>query len=96
MTYFRCTPAESTRADRADRNQIAHRQLCRVNGSKASAGGPRHGHLRRDACGDDRQSTAGRVEALYLAHHILGRQTEGLLDHYHWADEVLRLNGLDN
>jgi pre-rRNA-processing protein TSR3 len=33
------------------------------------------------------------VEALYLAHHILGRSTEGLLDHYRWAEEFLRRNG---
>jgi pre-rRNA-processing protein TSR3 len=34
------------------------------------------------------------VEALYLAHHLLGRPTAGLLDHYHWRAEFLRLNGL--
>ena len=34
------------------------------------------------------------VEALFLAYHILGRPTEGLLDHYHWAEEFLKLNGL--
>jgi pre-rRNA-processing protein TSR3 len=34
------------------------------------------------------------VEALYLAHRLLGRPTEGLLDHYRWADEFLRANGL--
>ena len=34
------------------------------------------------------------VEALYLAYHILGRPTEGLLDHYRWAAEFLAVNGL--
>jgi pre-rRNA-processing protein TSR3 len=34
------------------------------------------------------------VEALYLAHHILGRPTAGLLDHYRWGAEFLRLNSL--
>jgi pre-rRNA-processing protein TSR3 len=34
------------------------------------------------------------VEALFLAYHILGRATEGLLDHYHWAEEFLKRNGL--
>jgi pre-rRNA-processing protein TSR3 len=34
------------------------------------------------------------VEALYLAHHILGRPTTGLLDHYRWAEEFLRQNGI--
>jgi pre-rRNA-processing protein TSR3 len=32
------------------------------------------------------------IEAIYLAHHLLGRPTEGLLDHYHWAAEFLELN----
>jgi pre-rRNA-processing protein TSR3 len=32
------------------------------------------------------------VEALYVAHRILGRPTEGLLEHYHWANEFLALN----
>jgi pre-rRNA-processing protein TSR3 len=34
------------------------------------------------------------VEALFLAHHILGRPTAGLLDHYRWAAEFLAANGL--
>ncbi len=32
------------------------------------------------------------IEALYAALLTLGRDTHGLLDHYHWADEFLRLN----
>ncbi len=32
------------------------------------------------------------IEALYAAYRILGRGTDGLLDHYHWADEFLRIN----
>jgi pre-rRNA-processing protein TSR3 len=32
------------------------------------------------------------VEALYVAHRILGRSTDGLLDHYHWDKEFLALN----
>lgn len=34
------------------------------------------------------------IEAIYVAYSILGRSTTGLLDHYHWADEFLRLNGV--
>jgi pre-rRNA-processing protein TSR3 len=33
------------------------------------------------------------VEALYVAHRILGRSTSGLLDHYHWAPDFLAVNG---
>jgi pre-rRNA-processing protein TSR3 len=44
--------------------------------------------------GTDPGNGLASVEALYLAHHILGRPTAGLLDHYHWRDEFLALNGL--
>ena len=30
------------------------------------------------------------IEALYLSYVILGRDPEGLLDHYHWKEEFLR------
>ncbi len=33
------------------------------------------------------------VEALYAAYRILGRPTDGLLAHYHWADAFLEANG---
>jgi len=33
------------------------------------------------------------IEALYAAFRILGRPTEGLLDHYHWKERFLELNG---
>lgn len=32
------------------------------------------------------------VEALFLAYWILGRETEGLLDHYYWKDLFLSKN----
>jgi pre-rRNA-processing protein TSR3 len=44
--------------------------------------------------GTDPENGLASVEALFLAYHILGRPTDGLLDHYRWADEFLRLNGL--
>ena len=37
---------------------------------------------------DDSRGLAS-VEALYLAYQILGRETEGLLDHYYWKDQFL-------
>jgi len=42
--------------------------------------------------GTDPDNGLASVEALFLAYHLLGRSTEGLLDHYRWADEFLRLN----
>jgi pre-rRNA-processing protein TSR3 len=44
--------------------------------------------------GTDPDHGLATVEALFLAYHILGRPTAGLLDHYHWKAEFLRLNGL--
>jgi pre-rRNA-processing protein TSR3 len=44
--------------------------------------------------GTDPVQGLATVEALFLAYHILGRATAGLLDHYRWADEFLRLNDL--
>lgn len=32
------------------------------------------------------------IEAIYAAYKILGRDTTGLLDDYHWGEEFLRLN----
>ena len=32
------------------------------------------------------------IEAIYAAFRLLGRDTAGLLDHYHWADEFVELN----
>jgi pre-rRNA-processing protein TSR3 len=44
--------------------------------------------------GTDPDNGLASVEALFLAYHLLGRPTEGLLEHYRWAEEFLRLNGL--
>jgi pre-rRNA-processing protein TSR3 len=43
--------------------------------------------------GTDPDNGLASIEALYIAYRVLGRPTEGLLDHYHWRDEFLRLNG---
>jgi pre-rRNA-processing protein TSR3 len=44
--------------------------------------------------GTDPEHGLASVEALFLAYHILGRPTAGLLNHYRWAEEFLRVNGL--
>ncbi len=44
--------------------------------------------------GTDPGNGLASVEALYAAYHILGRPTEGLLDHYRWRDDFLKLNQL--
>jgi len=47
--------------------------------------------IRLSKFGATRTSLAS-IEALYAAYRLLGRDTNGLLDHYRWADEFLRLN----
>jgi pre-rRNA-processing protein TSR3 len=44
--------------------------------------------------GTDPDNGLASIEALYLAYHLLGRPTEGLLDHYRWAEAFLEANGL--
>ena len=56
--------------------------------------GYRTAYPRVSKLGTDPGNGLASVEALFLAHHILGRPTTGLLDHYHWAEEFLRLNGI--
>ncbi|MAG93761.1 MAG: hypothetical protein CMJ48_08440 [Planctomycetaceae bacterium] len=41
---------------------------------------------------DDPDGGLATIEALWLAYHLMGRSTEGLLDAYHWADEFLTIN----
>lgn len=45
-------------------------------------------------CPDPERGLAS-IEALYIAYTILGRDTQGLLDNYHWKDEFLRKNGFN-
>ncbi|MSQ94002.1 MAG: hypothetical protein EXR98_05530 [Gemmataceae bacterium] len=44
--------------------------------------------------GTDPDNGLASIEALYIAYHLMGRPTDGLLDHYHWADQFLAANGL--
>lgn len=44
---------------------------------------------RQDDCSDPTRGLA-TVEALYIAYQILGRDTSGLLENYHWKDEFLQ------
>jgi pre-rRNA-processing protein TSR3 len=54
----------------------------------------RTAYPRRSKRGTDPDNGLASVEALYVAYHILNRPTEGLLDHYPWADEFLKINQL--
>lgn len=41
---------------------------------------------------DDPAGGLATIEALYAAYSLLGRNTDGLLDRYHWAEEFLQRN----
>lgn len=45
---------------------------------------------RSSKLGTDPDNGLATVEALYVAYHILGRPTVGLLDHYRWAEEFVK------
>jgi pre-rRNA-processing protein TSR3 len=56
--------------------------------------GYRTAYPRKSKRGTDPDNGLASVEALYLAYHLLGRPTAGLLDHYLWAKEFLQRNDL--
>lgn len=59
-----------------------------------SLGGWKTAYPRASKLGTDPDNGLASIEALYLAYRLLGRPTEGLFDHYHWAKQFLELNGI--
>jgi pre-rRNA-processing protein TSR3 len=59
-----------------------------------SLSGWRTAYPRVSKLGTDPDNGLASIEALFLAYHLLGRDTAGLLDHYRWAADFLELNGL--
>jgi pre-rRNA-processing protein TSR3 len=55
--------------------------------------GYRTAYPRASKQGTDPDNGLASVEALFVAYHVLGRPTWGLLDHYRWREEFLWLNG---
>ena len=46
---------------------------------------------KQTGCSDPQRGLAS-IEALFLAHLILNRKNDGLLDHYYWKENFLKLN----
>jgi pre-rRNA-processing protein TSR3 len=42
--------------------------------------------------GTDPANGLSSIEALFIAYHLLGRPTAGLLDHYRWGEQFLECN----
>jgi pre-rRNA-processing protein TSR3 len=66
-----------------------------VGVSPRSLHGWRTAYPRVSKLGTDPDNGLASIEALFVAYHLLGRPTDGLLEHYHWADEFRRTNGFD-
>src|SRR5271165_5903038 len=49
--------------------------------------GWRTAYPRVSKLGSDPDNGLASIEALFVAYHLLGRPTTGLLDHYRWAEE---------
>lgn len=45
---------------------------------------------RQTGCLDPDRGLA-TVEAIWLAYHLSGRDTSGLMDHYHWKEQFIRM-----
>lgn len=50
---------------------------------------------RQQDCSDPTRGLAS-IEAIYLSYHLLKRETNGLLDHYYWKKDFLKINQLEN
>lgn len=59
-----------------------------------SLSGWKSAYPRSSKLGTDPANGLASIEALFIAYHILGRETEGLLSAYRWADAFLELNHL--
>lgn len=72
--------------------QIMEKQLPWKLEARSLPPGFRTAYPRRQTDCSDPESGLSSLEALYIAHSILGRSTEGLLDHYHWKEKFLQKN----
>jgi len=73
--------------------QVMNRDFAEV--PPRSLSGYKSAYPRKSKLETDPESGLASVEALFLAYHILGRPTDGLLAHYRWREEFLRLNRLE-
>jgi pre-rRNA-processing protein TSR3 len=74
--------------------QTMEKQLPQNMEARSLPEGYRTAYPRRQTDCPDPEAGLASIEALYLAHCILGKSTEGLLDQYHWKELFLSLNNL--
>jgi pre-rRNA-processing protein TSR3 len=73
--------------------QVMEKQLPWKLEERSLPGGYRTAYPRRQTDCPDPESGLSSREALFIAHHILGRSTEKLLDGYYWKEQFLSKNG---
>jgi pre-rRNA-processing protein TSR3 len=73
--------------------QVMERQLPWKLEARSLPAGYKTAYPRRQPDCPDPESGLASIEALYIAHQILGRSTEGLLDSYHWKELFLQHYG---
>ncbi len=69
--------------------QIMEKQLPWKLEARSLPPGFRTAYPRRQTDCPDPESGLSSLEALYIAHMILGRSTDGLLDRYYWKEPFL-------
>jgi pre-rRNA-processing protein TSR3 len=70
--------------------QVMEKQLPWKMEARSLPAGFKTAYPRRQTDCPDPASGLSSLEALYIAHMILGKSTEGLLDHYHWKELFLK------
>jgi len=72
--------------------QVMERNLPWKLEARSLPAGYRTAYPRRQTDCPDPMTGLASVEALFIAHMLLGRSTDGLLDHYYWREEFLARN----
>ncbi len=67
-------------------------QICTSLEARSLPPGYKTAYPRKQTGCPDPASGLSSLEALYVAHRLLGKSTEGLLDHYYWKQSFLTLN----
>lgn len=72
--------------------QIMEKQLPWKLEARSLPAGYRTAYPRRQTDCPDPESGLSSIEALYIAHRLLGLEVETLLDTYHWKERFFALN----
>lgn len=76
--------------------QVMEKQLPWKLEARSLPGDYRTAYPRRQTDCPNPEAGLSSIEALFIAHLILGRSTEKLLDAYHWKEQFLKNHDLPN